>query len=73
MMLLDLLKAIECSSTPNPKIKLLEGIWDFKGMLSPQLKSMENHAKYLNFKIIPNKSGLAEIYYRHFCNEAWEP
>ena len=69
---LGLLKAIEKSSTPNPKAVLLEGIWDIKGLLGSHVASMANHSKYLNFKFV-NSSGKAEMFYRRFSDHPWEP
>ena len=41
---LDLIKLIHRSSTPNPEVELLTGIFDFKRWIQPYLAVMGQHS-----------------------------
>ena len=58
----DLIEKIHnCSSKPNPKCELLQGVWDFKKWIEPFQGSMEYHSKYHVFRFTKGSTSKVSI------------
>lgn len=68
-----LIDLITRSSTPAPKSTTLLGVWDFKKWMEPYNLGLQNHSKYLHYRYTLDASGHAELHYRKFTGEPWEP
>ena len=64
---------IHQSSTPNPITELLKGVWDFKEWQSQFALPVKGFSKYLVFRFTKGSSGQAEMHYKRFSTDSWEP
>lgn len=73
-LLADLLQLITRSSMPHPVSQLISYVYDFKAWMEPYLAAIVGHSKYLAFRFTLNAtSGKAEMHYKRFSSNAWEP
>ena len=72
-LLLGLLQVIHQSSTPHPRTELLKGVWDIKEWITPFLNPLKGHSKYLVFRFTLDNNGEAELHYKRFSDNPWEP
>ena len=70
----DLQEQISLSSTPSPKVKVLDSVLDVKAWLTPSLENMHGHSGPHCFKFIPVTEGDTTnvlMYYRNWTSDPW--
>ena len=68
-----LLHNINQSSTPNPIVQLVDGVWDFKAYIEPYLNVLEGHSKYAVFRFTRDETDHVEMHYKVSSTHPWEP
>lgn len=69
-----LLQLITRSSMPNPVSALLSSVYDFKKWMEPYLGALKGHSKYHVFRFTLNaETKKAEMHYKQFSKNPWEP
>lgn len=71
--LAGLLSVISQSSTPNPVSALVDGVLDFKAYVQPFLNTLHGHSKYGVFRFTLNSENHAELHYKQYSDQPWQP
>ncbi len=71
LIILDLQDQIFASSTPSPKVSVLDNIRDVKSWIEPCLESFRGHSSPHCFKFIRDTDNKVVMYYRNWSMDPW--
>jgi len=61
------------SYTPQPDVRMVSDVWDYKKWMEPYEGTMAGHSKYHIFRFSLNSSQKAVMHYKRYSSSPWEP